>query len=96
VTFEKKCLIEPSDFISVQYECEHCHTAILVPIEKLDAEQAASFANTGCAFCKTASGLQPSTQETKIFLAFIDSLKQIGGALQGRNLKVRLGIKCGE
>lgn len=96
MTFEKRCLIEPSDFISVQYECGHCHAAIVIPIENLDSEQAAKLANAGCAFCKTASGLQPGTQETKIFLAFIDSLKQIGGAMQGRNLKVRLEIKCAE
>jgi len=96
MTFEKRCLIEPSDFISAQYECEKCHAAILVPIEKLDSDQAASFALTGCTFCNTPSGLQKNTQEMRMYLEFISSLKQIAGALQGRNLKVRLVIECAE
>ena len=77
MTFEKRCLIDPSDFISVQYECEKCHAAILVPIEKLDYDQAASFALAGCTFCKTPSGFQANTQEMVAFLDFIGSLKQI-------------------
>jgi hypothetical protein len=96
MTFEERCLIEPSDFISVQYECEKCHAAILVPIEKLDAEQAASFALAGCAFCKTQSGFQNRTQETRVLLDFISTLRLIAGALEGRNLRIRLGIKCPE
>lgn len=96
MTFEKRCLIEPSDFISVQYECETCHAAILVPIAKLDPEQAASFALMGCTFCKTPSGFQKSTQEMKMFLEFISSIKQIAGILEGRNLRIRLGIECSE
>ncbi|HEY4742640.1 MAG TPA: hypothetical protein VIH76_18735 [Candidatus Acidoferrales bacterium] len=96
MTFEKKCLIEPSDFISVEYECGNCHAAIVVPIEKLDPNQAASFANTGCTFCNTPSGFQKGTQETNIFLGFIGSIKQIAGVMENRNLKVRLGIKCAE
>ncbi|MGC1580801.1 MAG: hypothetical protein WA766_04925 [Candidatus Acidiferrales bacterium] len=96
MTFEKKCLIEPSDFVSVQYECAKCHSAILVPIEKLDSEQAASFAIAGCSFCKTPSGLQAGTQEMMVFLEFISSLKTIAGVLKGRNLRVRLGIECAE
>ena len=96
MTFEKRCLIEPSDFISVQYECEKCHAAILVPIAKLDLEQAASFALMGCTFCKAPSGFQANTQEMRKFLEFIGSLKHIAGTLEGRNLKIRLGIECPE
>jgi hypothetical protein len=96
VTFEKRCLIEPSDFISVQYECEHCHAAVLVPIEKLDSEQAASFALAGCAFCKTPSGYNPGCVEMKAFLDFNTALKRFIDLSGKRNLKMRLGIKCPE
>jgi hypothetical protein len=96
MTFEKRCLIEPSDFISVQYECANCHAAILVPIDRLDPEQAATFAMSGCTFCRTPSGFQISTQEMKKYLEFITSLRQIAEVMQGRNLRVRLGIKCPE
>jgi DNA-directed RNA polymerase subunit RPC12/RpoP len=96
MTFEKKCLIEPSDFISVQYECANCHAAILVPIDKLNPEQAASLALAGCRYCQTPSGFQPSTSEMKAFLDFNICLKQFIELSQGRNLKMRLGIKCPE
>jgi hypothetical protein len=96
MTFEKRCLIEPSDFISVQYECAKCHAAILVPIEKLDPDQAASFAIAGCTFCKTPSGYNPSCIEMKAFLDFNIALKQFIDFSGRRNLKMRLGIKCPE
>jgi hypothetical protein len=96
MTFEKRCLIEPSDFISVQYECEKCHAAILVPIEKLDPEQVASFVLAGCRFCQTPSGFQPGTQETKVFLDFSVSLKRLIELVNGRNLRMRLSIKCAD
>jgi hypothetical protein len=96
MTFEKQCVIEPSDFISVRYECAKCHAAIVVPIEKLDSEHAASFAMTGCTFCGTPSGFQRGCQEMKALLEFVASLKQISGAVGGRNLRIKLGIKCPE
>lgn len=96
MTFEKRCLIEVSDFISVQYECGKCGAAVLVPIEKLDPEQAASFALTGCAFCKAPSGYNPSTQDMKAFSDFNIALKRFVDLSRGHNLKMRLGIKCPE
>ncbi len=32
MTFEKKCLIEPSDIAAVHFECSECGTEIVVPI----------------------------------------------------------------
>jgi hypothetical protein len=96
MTFERRCLIEPSDFISVQYECEKCHAAILVPIEKINSEQAASFALRGCTFCGTPSGFQPNCVEMKAFLDFNIALKQFISLSGNRNLRMRLGIKCPE
>jgi hypothetical protein len=94
--FEKRCLIEPSDFISVQYECDKCGSAIIVPIEQLDQNQFAGIARTPCQHCSTATGFANGTAEMKAFLVFNDSLKEIAIAMKGRNLKLRLRIKCPE
>jgi hypothetical protein len=94
--FEKQCLIESSDFISVQYECEKCRSAVVVPIEQLDQNQFANIAMTPCQHCSTATGFSNGTAEMKAFLAFNNALKEIGSATKGRNLKLRLRIKCPE
>ena len=96
MTFEKRCLIELSDFISVQYECAKCHAAIVVPIEKLDPDQAASFAMSGCTFCKTPSGFNSGSPEMRAFLDFNVALKRFVDLSRGRNLTMRLGIRCPE
>jgi hypothetical protein len=96
MTFEKQCLIEASDFISVRYECAKCHAAIVVPIEKLDSDQAASFALRGCTFCDTASGFQDRTPEMDAFLQFNVFLKKFIELSRGRNLRMRFGIKCAD
>jgi hypothetical protein len=96
MTFEKKCFIETSDIQAVRYECTKCQVAFTVPIGQLDPNEAASFANTQCAYCGAPSGFAPGTQETKTFLNFITALKDISAVLAARNLKIRLDIKCGE
>jgi hypothetical protein len=96
MTFEKKCLIETGDILSVQYECGNCHAAIVIPVERLDPERSASIAMSACAHCGTPSGFGMSTQEIKAFLAFNSSLRGIAEAMKGRNLRLRLSIKCAE
>ena len=96
MTFEKKCFIETSDILAVRYECSKCHVAFTVPIAQLDPNEAASFANTKCAYCQEPSGFAPNTQEIRTLLGFITALKNISGTMVGRNLKLRLDIKCGE
>jgi hypothetical protein len=94
MTFKKKCLIEMSDVLAVQYECGTCHAAIVVPIEKIDPNQTASLAIRPCPYCQTPSGFQMSTHETKAFMAFNSSLKEIAEIMANRNLKMQLDIKC--
>jgi len=94
MTFEKKCLIEPNDVISVQYECDNCHAAIVVPIDKLDPEQVASLAVTGCRYCQTSSGFQKGTAEMTALLDFNASLRRFVELSKGRNLKLRLSVEC--
>jgi hypothetical protein len=96
MTFEKRCLIEPSDFISVQYECEKCHAAVVVPIGKIDPEQVASLALSGCRYCQTPSGFNPGSSEMKALLDFNAALKRFVDLSDGRNLKMRFNIKSAD
>jgi hypothetical protein len=96
MTFEKKCLIEPSDIVAVQYECDNCHAATVVPIEKMNADQFASLAMRACPYCQTPSGFQVGTQAMNAFLEFNKSLMQIANAMAGHKLKIRLDVKCPE
>jgi hypothetical protein len=96
MTFEKKCLIEPSDITAVQYECDKCHAANLVPIEKISPDGAGSIAMRACPYCQTPSGFQIGTREIQVFMEFNASLIQIAEVMAGRNLKMRLNIKCDE
>jgi hypothetical protein len=96
MTFEKKCLIEPNDIVAVQYECGNCHAAILVPIEKINPDQVASIAMAGCSYCQTPSGFQRNTSEMTALLDFNVSLRRFAELSAGRNLKLRLDIKCVE
>lgn len=96
MTFEKKCLIELDDIQAIQYACSHCGAATSVPIDRLSAEQAQYTAANKCACCGKDSGFQHGTPETTAFVSFISALKQIVGPIKGRNLKLRLDIKCQE
>jgi hypothetical protein len=94
MTFEKKCFIELSDIIAVQYECGNCRAAISVPIEKISAEYAATLTRQTCPYCQKDSGFASGTDETRCFLDFNAALKNVVGAMRGRNLKMRLDVKC--
>ena len=96
MTFEKRCLIELSDFISVQYECGKCHAALVVPIDKIDMNLASTYAVRDCHYCNTPTGYTNGTPEVSAFLEFNAALKRFVDLSNGRNLKMRLGIKCSE
>jgi hypothetical protein len=67
-----------------------------LPREKLDPNQIVVLANNNCDYCGHASGFAPNTQEIRALLSFITTLRDIAGKMEGRNLKLRLDIKCGE
>jgi len=94
MTFDKECLIETSDIISVHYECVQCHAAVVIPIEKLNGEKLASYSLSPCSHCQEPSTFQVGASETAALANFIDSLKQIAGAMKGRSRKLRFRIKC--
>jgi len=94
MTFEKQCLIETGDIIAVRYECVKCHAAIVVPIEKLNGEQLATYSVSTCVYCREPSKFEMGTNEIIVFANFIDSLKQIREVMKGRGRKLQLQIKC--
>jgi hypothetical protein len=96
MTFEKKCLIEPSDFISVQYECGKCHAAIVVPIHKIDVDLASTYAVRDCHYCHTPTGYKSGTAEMAAFLEFNMALKRFVDLSNGRDLRMRFNIKCAD
>jgi hypothetical protein len=95
MTFEKKCSIETSDILAVQYECDTCRAVVSVPIEKLVPNTAASFV-ADCSFCGANSGFQKGANETRAFLDFNEMLRQITGIMKSRNIKLKLDIKCAD
>jgi len=94
MTFSKECLIEMDDIISVQYECVKCHGASVIPLDRLNGEKLASYSLGSCAHCQEPSTFQVGASETVVLANFIDSLKQIAGAMKGRSRKLRFRIKC--
>ena len=96
MTFENRCLIEPSDFISVLYECGKCHAAIVVPIDKIDENLASTYAVRDCHYCGAQTGYTKGTPEMTAFLDFNTALKRFVDLSKGRDLKMRLNIKCTE
>lgn len=96
MTFEHKCMIETADIVGIHYECGHCHAATVIPIEKINPDQVATLATIPCSFCNTATGLNQNSQEMRSFLTFNVALQTIASHMAGRNLKMRLEIKCPE
>jgi hypothetical protein len=90
MTVEKKTLIAPQDIIGVGYDCKHCHSTYLVPLEKL------SRITTSCPNCKEewVSDIAPSNgvhSDASVLNNFTQSLK----LLQTRNVgaSIRLEIR---
>lgn len=97
MTPTKKCLIEISDIIGMQYECNSCHAAIVVPIDKIrSARETGNMVLGGCSYCGTPWGFQSGSQEARIFGEFNELLSQVANIMEGRNMKLRLDIKCPE
>ena len=96
MTFEKRGLVEPSDFISVSYECASCQTAVFVPVQKINLDQVSTIALRKCPYCQADSGFQASTPEMIALLDFNRSLQKFSELSKGRNLRMRLTIPCHE
>jgi len=95
MTFEKKCLFEPSDVVAVHFECDHCHAAIVVPIVGGGIGNFASdSAAKSCQFCHTPWEISPNSEEHKVLVKFATSLESLSTTLKGRHLKLKLEVRC--
>jgi homoaconitase/3-isopropylmalate dehydratase large subunit len=96
MTFEKKCLVESADILAVHYECGECHATIVVPIHKGSPQQVMMLAMSKCAYCQTAFGFGVGTSDMERLCAFSEQLQRLNEIMKGKNLKLKLEIKCPE
>lgn len=96
MTFEKQCLIEASDFISVRYECGKCGAALVVPIEMIDINLASTYAMRDCHYCHAKTGYSAESPEMDAFLQFNRYLKKFFELSKSRDLKLKINIKCAD
>ncbi len=98
MTFEKKCLVEPSDVIAVHFECNDCHASVVVPLTVTAgvSSHALNTAGMSCQFCHKPWGIIPNSEEHKVISEFTESLEKLAANMKGRRLKLHLEIKCQE
>ena len=96
MTFEKKCLVEPSDIVAVHFECSNCHAVTSVPIASGVSDHAKSLVMSACKLCHTPWGFLPNSAEHKALCEFAYAIEGITEQMKGRNLKLKLEIACPE
>jgi DNA-directed RNA polymerase subunit RPC12/RpoP len=96
--FEHRCLVELSDILAIQYECARCHAATIVPVENIPTPQQLlmKYVEKTCPYCQTEWGMDRNTSEFEKFTQFNSLLREIAEKMKGRNLTLRLEIKCPE
>ena len=94
MTFEKKCLVEPSDIIAVQFECAQCHGSTTVPIASGVSEHAKRLVMDVCKLCQTPWGLLPNSAEHRALCDFAYAIEGIAKQMEGRNVRLKLEIAC--
>jgi hypothetical protein len=95
MTFENRCSVEPLDILAVSFECSKCGAASRIPLNKLDALSTSSFLE-GCRFCLAPSGYGMGTAEHRNLTQFGLARKALADASGGRNLRVKMEIRCSD
>jgi hypothetical protein len=95
VTFEKTCFIAPEDIVAVRFTCKECHTAVVMPIGKVDANIGLLFIGK-CRHCHAESNFFPAVSETETLIEFNRLLAGLATALKGRNIEYSLQVECPE
>jgi len=93
MSFETKCFFEIGDILALCFHCKKCGAGNVRPVRTLSGDWGALVTNP-CPNCHTPSGIQPNTQEGTAFLSFIEALVKMTGAVNGRNLVLRLEVAC--
>ena len=85
MTIETRCLIELSDILGVEFQCQQCKGRFLVDA---DTKKTAFWA---CPLCN-GDWLFPETEEAKTIHNFLNLLRSINAKMQGRNFSMRLHV----
>jgi hypothetical protein len=96
MTVEKKVFVSPQDITAVKFACAKCHSAVILPIEKIpDGDIGILIART-CPHCRTVSGFNAGMKSLENLIAFNLLLAQLVESLQGGNLELSFEVDCPE
>ena len=87
MTFERRCTIEPSDFLALLFECATCGAATRIPLSNLAAASYAGLLTRNCLQCGAPTEVKQGTLEYESLIGFSDGLRKIAETASGRNLK---------
>jgi hypothetical protein len=97
MTFEKRCTVEPDDIFAVNLECIKCGSSVRVPLAKMNAEQVHRLALSPCRNCQQPSGFSSEgTSEAYAVESFIGALAGLSATMKGRNLRLKMEVKCAD
>jgi hypothetical protein len=94
MNMERKCTIEPADILAIELECRNCGAASLIPIANVKPAEMARFAKLECRYCHTPNGFGENTAELDTLRTFLETTSAMVSVMRGRNLKLKLGIRC--
>jgi hypothetical protein len=90
MTVEKKILIAPQDILSLGYECQHCHSTYLVPLDKL------SRITTSCPNCKEEWVSDFASGGVHSDVSILNNFTQLLKILPTRNVGVSIRLEIRE
>jgi hypothetical protein len=96
MTFEKRCTVEPDDIIAVNFECGKCGASVRVPLAKMNAEQVHRLALLPCRNCQQETGFSEGTNEAFALEHFVSTLAGLSTTMKGRNLRLKMDMKCAD
>ncbi|MGB8770439.1 MAG: hypothetical protein WCC92_12530 [Candidatus Korobacteraceae bacterium] len=85
MTIEKRCLIELSDILGVEFTCHSCKGKTSPELEST------RLVLLSCPLC-TADWLLPQTEEEKALRTFLNVIKRAKAGVNGRGFSLRLHI----
>lgn len=83
MTVETRCLIELSDILGVEFQCQQCKGRFLLGA---DTRQTLLW---DCPLCKEP-WLLPETDEYRTIQSFLNTFRSIGAKMEGRRFSLKL------
>ncbi len=94
MTFERRCTIEPTDFVALIYECGTCGASTRIPMDKIAPSSFAGLITRPCSQCGSPTGIGQGTLEYDTVAGFSESARNLAETAKGRNLKIKMELKC--